>query len=107
MQVLIDIDAETLERLEAVAPARSRKRSAFIRAAIQKSLAEAEEAKTRRAYLAEPDLEALAFDPSAWEPAAFGGFDPPRAARTPKTAAKRGRARTKKTGKPRAKRASR
>ena len=40
---------------EQVAPGRSRKRSAFIRTAIQKSLWEIEEEKTRAAYLADPD----------------------------------------------------
>ncbi len=77
MQVLIELDVETLKRLEAVAPARTRKRSAFIRAAIQKSLWELEEANTRRAYLEDPDGEAVPFDPTAWEPLPFGGFDPP------------------------------
>jgi predicted transcriptional regulator len=77
MQVLIELDAETLRRLEAVAPGRSRKRSAFIRAAVQKALWELEEEKTRRAYLASPDGEAVPFDATTWEPMPFGGFDPP------------------------------
>jgi len=77
MQVLIELDDETLKRLEAVAPARSRKRSAFIRAAIQKSLWEMEEARTRRAYLAAPDGEPTPLDAAVWETAPFGGFDPP------------------------------
>lgn len=78
MQVLIELDAETLRRLEAVAPGKSRKRSAFIRAAVQKALWELEEENTRRAYLASPDAEPVAFDAGAWEPLQFGGFDPPK-----------------------------
>lgn len=77
MQVLIELDAETLRRLELVAPARSRKRSAFIRAAIQKALWQLEEDKTRQAYLAEPDTEPVQFDPGEWELLAYGGFDAP------------------------------
>jgi hypothetical protein len=86
MQVLIELDAETLRRLEKVAPGRSRKRSAFIRAAIQRSLWELDEEKTRQAYLANPDREPAPFDASAWEALPFGGFDAPRAA--PKASAK-------------------
>lgn len=78
MQVLIELDEETLRRLDAVAPGKSRKRSAFIRAAVQKALWELEEEKTRRAYLESPDVEPPAFDPACWEPLPFGGFEPPR-----------------------------
>ena len=78
MQVLIELDAETLRRLEAVAPGKSRKRSAFIRAAVQRALWELEEEKTRRAYLESPDVEPAAFDAASWEPLPFGGFAPPK-----------------------------
>jgi len=77
MNVLIDLDPATYRRLEKVAPARSRRRSAFIRAAIQKSLWELEESATRRAYLQQPDVEPAAFDAATWEPLAYGGFEPP------------------------------
>ncbi len=77
MQVLIELDEETLRRLEKVAPGKSRKRSAFIRAAVQKALWELEEEKTRQAYLASPDVEPAPFDAASWEPLPFGGFDPP------------------------------
>lgn len=93
MQVLIELDAETLRRLEKVAPGRSRKRSAFIRAAIQSSLWALEEAKTRQAYLGDPDLEPAPFDPSAWEALPFGGFDAPSAAAKPAAARKKARSR--------------
>ena len=80
MQVLIELDADTMRRLERVAPAKSRKRSAFIRAAIQKHLWELEEERTREAYLAHPDAAPPAVDPAAWEPLPYGGFDAPRSA---------------------------
>lgn len=62
MQILIELDRETFRRLEAAAPAKSRKRSAFIRAAIQRALWELEEEKTRQAYLVTPDHDPPAFD---------------------------------------------
>jgi predicted transcriptional regulator len=77
VQVLIELDDETLRRLEAVAPAKSRKRSAFIRAAVQKALWELAEENTRRAYLEDPDTEPHAIDAASWEPLPFGGFEPP------------------------------
>lgn len=81
MQVLIELDVETLRRLEKVAPGKSRKRSAFVRAAIQRSLCDIEEERTKRAYAKEPDSEPVPFDPATWEPLPFGGFDPPKAPR--------------------------
>jgi hypothetical protein len=85
MNILIDLDPATYRRLEKVAPAKSRRRSAFIRAAIQKALWELEEEATRRAYLEAPDPEPAPFDAAAWEPIPYGGFDPP-AHETPRTA---------------------
>jgi hypothetical protein len=77
MNVLVDLDPETYRRLERVAPARSRKRSAFIRAAIQRALWDLEEARTRQAYLDTPDEEPVPVDPATWAPLPYGGFDPP------------------------------
>jgi hypothetical protein len=77
MHILVDLDPETHRRLERVAPAKSRRRSAFIRAAIQKSLWELEEEATRRAYLEDRDLEPASFDAATWEPLEYGGFQPP------------------------------
>jgi Arc/MetJ-type ribon-helix-helix transcriptional regulator len=68
MQVLIELDAATAKRLEKAVPARSRKRSEFIRAAIRKALWEIEERATARAYAQKPDVEAPAFDPQLWQP---------------------------------------
>jgi len=77
MNILIELDAETYKRLEKVAPAKSRKRSAFIRAAIQRSLWQLEEEQTRQAYLRTPDNDPAPFDPGVWESLPYGGFDPP------------------------------
>jgi predicted transcriptional regulator len=94
MQILIELDADTMRRLERVAPAKSRKRSAFIRAAIQKHLWELEEERTREAYLADSGEEP-AFDAGSWEPLPYGGFDAPatdKKRRSTKATAKKRRA---------------
>lgn len=68
-QVIVELDEALLRQLAKVAPARSRKRSEFIRAAIRKALWELEEQQTREAYLTQPDAdEPTYFDPDAWEP---------------------------------------
>jgi len=70
-QVLIELDDETAERLERIAPARSRQRSGFIRAALARAISEVEEQRTRQAYLDHPDNGADSyFDPRVWEPTA-------------------------------------
>lgn len=91
VQVLVELDEETLRRLEAVAPGKSRKRSAFIRAAVQKALWDLEEERTRRAYLESPDAEPYAFDVASWEPLPFGGFEPPREKKVARPPTKTGR----------------
>ena len=64
---LIEIDAETAERLERVAPSRSRKRSAFVRAAILRALDDLAEREMAEAYAREPDDgEPPYLDPAAW-----------------------------------------
>ena len=69
-QLLIEIDSELAQQLEQVAPARSRRRSEFIRAAIRKALWELREADTAKAYALQPDTADDAYvDPRAWEPA--------------------------------------
>lgn len=45
------------ERLEAIAPARSRKRSEFLRRAIQEAIWALEEEATREAYARQPDSD--------------------------------------------------
>lgn len=67
-QILIQLDADTAERLERVAPARSRKRSEFIRNAIRRALWEREEERTRQAYLEQPDVAEPGWPEAPWEP---------------------------------------
>ena len=75
-QLLVEIDESTFKKLEQIAPARSRRRSAFIRAAIQKAILEDFERATAEAYRKVPDSADDAwFDPAVWErkPAAYRG----------------------------------
>jgi hypothetical protein len=65
--LLVEVDDELAGRLERVAPASSRRRSEFVRAAILKALWEAEEQATAEAYARHPDSPDAAFDPSVWE----------------------------------------
>ena len=65
--LLVEVEDELVERLERVAPARSRRRSEFVRGAILKALWEAEEQATAEAYARQPDSPDVAFDPAAWE----------------------------------------
>ena len=70
-QLLVEIDEETFKKLEQVAPARSRRRSAFIRAAIHKAICEKQEHDTAAAYRRVPDSADDAwFDARVWEPKA-------------------------------------
>jgi predicted DNA-binding protein len=72
-QILVEIDEEMAERLERVAPARSRRRSEFIRTAIGKALGETEEQRTAEAYRRQPDsADDACLDARAWEPATGG-----------------------------------
>lgn len=66
-QLLIQLDDALAARLEKVAPAKSHKRSEFIRRAILKSLDEELEQRTRAAYEAFPDEESTV-DPAEWAP---------------------------------------
>ena len=68
---LIEVDDELAGRLERVAPARSRRRSGFVRAAILKALWEAEERATAEAYARHPDSPGAAFDAAMWEGRGF------------------------------------
>jgi predicted transcriptional regulator len=65
--LLVEVDDELAGRLERVAPARSRRRSEFVRTAILKALWEAEEQATAEAYARQPDSPETAFDPTVWE----------------------------------------
>ena len=65
--LLVEVDDELAGRLERVAPARSRRRSEFVRAAILKALWEVEEQATAEAYARQPDSPDAEFDPAVWE----------------------------------------
>lgn len=65
--LLVEVDDELASRLERVAPARSRRRSEFVRAAILKALWEAEEQATAEAYARQPDSPEVQFGPAVWE----------------------------------------
>lgn len=69
--LLIEVDDALAGRLEQVAPARSRRRSEFVRAAILKALWEAEEQATAEAYARQPDSPDAGLDPAVWERSGF------------------------------------
>jgi hypothetical protein len=64
--VLIELDDETVERIERVAPGRTRQRSEFIRNAIRRALWELEERQTADAYRRQPDSEHAYLEADAW-----------------------------------------
>lgn len=66
--ILIELDADTAARLERAAPARSRRRSEFIREAIRRALWEIEEHETRAAYVRESKTHVSAWPEPPWEP---------------------------------------
>jgi predicted transcriptional regulator len=67
-QLLIEVDDELAAKLEKVAPARSRRRSEFIRCAMRQALWDLEEQKMAEAYKRLPDSETEAYlDPCVWE----------------------------------------
>jgi hypothetical protein len=65
--VLIQLDEVTYRALNRVAPAVQRQRAEFVRRALRKAIREAEEERTRLAYLRQPDSEAEADDWSSAE----------------------------------------
>jgi predicted transcriptional regulator len=69
-QLIIELDSALARRLERVAPAKSRKRSEFVRAAIAAALDRALEAETREKYLRVTDAGDEYFEPAAWKPRA-------------------------------------
>ena len=69
-QVIVEFDDETASRLDRTAPARSRRRSEFIRAAVRRALDAIEEGRMAKAYQADPEEAIAYFDPGTWEPAA-------------------------------------
>jgi len=69
--LIVELEDEVAEKLERVAPGRTRQRSEFIRNAVRKALWEIEEQATAEAYRAQPDSGDDAYlDPHIWEPRA-------------------------------------
>ena len=66
-QLIVELDDALARELERVAPARTRQRSSFVRAAVRRALDELAEARMREAYAATPDTEPAYFDPRVWE----------------------------------------
>jgi predicted transcriptional regulator len=67
-QLIVELDDALARELERVAPARTRQRSSFVRAAVRRALDDLAEARMKRAYAAKPDGERAYFDPRVWEP---------------------------------------
>jgi hypothetical protein len=68
-QIIVEIDEYLARELERAAPAHSRQRSSFIRAALRRELDRFVEARMAEAYRAQPDTEPPHFDPRLWESA--------------------------------------
>jgi Arc/MetJ-type ribon-helix-helix transcriptional regulator len=68
-QIIVELDEAMARELDAVAPARARKRSEFVRQALRTALDRVAEERMREAYQKLPDdREPAYFDPRAWEP---------------------------------------
>ena len=67
--LIVELDDEVAEKLERVAPGRTRQRSEFIRNALRKALWEIEEQATAEAYRLQPDrVEEAYVNAAVWEP---------------------------------------
>jgi predicted transcriptional regulator len=55
--ILIQVDDRIAKGLDRVAPAAKRQRAEFIRRALLRAIVEAEEQRTRQAYMRKPDSE--------------------------------------------------
>ena len=86
-QVLIQLDDSLAARLEEIAPAKSHKRSEFVRRAIQRSLDEELERKTRAAYERWPDEEPV-IDPAEWASESEAIHPPKTKPKSPKKGAR-------------------
>ena len=71
----VEVDDNLARRLEMVAPARSRRRSEFVRRAIMAAIWKIEERDTAEAYRCQPDSPDVVLDATVWD--AFADDDPP------------------------------
>ena len=67
-QLIVELGEALARELERAAPARSRRRSSFIRAALRRALDELVETRMAEAYKAQSDVEPAHFDARLWEP---------------------------------------
>jgi metal-responsive CopG/Arc/MetJ family transcriptional regulator len=68
-RLVIELEDNLVAKLEAVAPARSRRRSEFVRNAIRRALWQLEEDATAEAYRRQPDsVTEIYVEAQAWEP---------------------------------------
>ena len=66
--LIVELDDDVAQKIELVAPGRTRQRSEFIRNAIRKALWEIEEAATAEAYRQQPDtIDHAYINPDVWE----------------------------------------
>jgi hypothetical protein len=66
-EIRVELGSAMARDLEAVAPARARKRSEFVRLALRRALDRVAEERMRAAYEEHPDdEEPTYFDPAAW-----------------------------------------
>jgi len=63
----VELDEPLARELERAAPARSRRRSSFVRTALRRALDELADRRMTAAYKAKPDVEPAHFDPHLWE----------------------------------------
>ena len=80
-RLTVELSEQLARELERAAPARSRLRSSFVRAALRRALDELADRRMTEAYKAQPDVEAAHFDPCLWEAAAALRSRPRRSAR--------------------------
>ncbi len=68
-QVIVELDHRTMQRLNAIAPAKARRRSEFIREAIRRALDAVAEAEMEAAYRLQPQADEDLDLSETWEPA--------------------------------------
>lgn len=90
-QILLQISDEMLSQLDAVAPGSSRKRSQFVRLAIQRALMDLRDQETKEKYRAMPDEDDDVFDPTGWDEWRPSPGRPRSKARAVRTTTKRAR----------------
>ena len=79
-QILIELEDDLAAQMDRVAPGRARKRSEFVRNAIQRALWDIEEQATAEAYRRIPDTaDDAVVDPDTWEEKVAGRARPTKA----------------------------